>query len=345
MRRTRGGADLRQWAELVLPWLPPPDLAAAASTCKALSRVAKSVSSRRASDATRGLERHSIPFLDPTGDGQPYSYFLYTRFPVLALSSPAPSAQPWGGDPDKNRILDASSLAVFASPITGSGAGCGCNVCAPLAVGDYGRCPCSSPKMGSFSSSNAGNGTDLMTECGTNCSCGVECVNRLTQRGVSVKLRIVKDRNRGWGLHAAQVIHRGQFVCEYAGEFLTTEEARKRQRTYDELACGGRLHPALLVVREHLPSGKACLRVNIDATKVGNIARFVNHSCDGGNLSTVLVRNSGSLLPRLCFFAAKDVVDGEELTFSYGVADLTKQGLPCFCGSSCCVGRLPSEET
>lgn len=71
--------------------------------------------------------------------------------------------------------------------------------------------------MGSFSSSNAGNGTDLMTECGTNCSCGVECVNRLTQRGVSVKLRIVKDRNRGWGLHAAQVIHRGQFVCEYAG--------------------------------------------------------------------------------------------------------------------------------
>ncbi|RWW84444.1 hypothetical protein BHE74_00006949 [Ensete ventricosum] len=281
MRRTRGGADLRQWAELVLPWLPPPDLAAAACTCKALSRVAKSVSSRRASDAARGLERHPIPFLDPTGDDQPYSYFLYTRFPVLALFPPAPSAQPWGGDPDKNRILDASSLAVFASPITGSGAGCGCNVCAPLAVGDYGRCPCSSPKMGSFS-----------------------------------------------------------------GEFLTTEEARRRQRTYDELACGGRLHPALLVVREHLPSGKACLRVNVDATKVGNVARFVNHSCDGGNLSTVLVRNSGSLLPRLCFFAAKDVVDGEELSFSYGVADLTKQGLlPCFCGSSCCVGRLPSEET
>lgn len=126
---------------------------------------------------------------------------------------------------------------------------------------------------------------------------------------------------------------------------MTTKEARRRQQTYDELASAGKLSPALLVVREHLPSGKACLRVNMDATKMGNIARFINHSCDGGNLSTILVRNSGSLLPRLCFFAAKDIFDGEELTFSYGVADLRKEALRCFCGSSCCLGRLPSEET
>jgi [histone H3]-lysine36 N-dimethyltransferase SETMAR len=28
-------------------------------------------------------------------------------------------------------------------------------------------------------------------------------------------------------------------------------------------------------LREHIPSGKACLRVNIDATRVGNVARFI----------------------------------------------------------------------
>jgi [histone H3]-lysine36 N-dimethyltransferase SETMAR len=98
-------------------------------------------------------------------------------------------------------------------------------------------------------------------------------------------------------------------------------------------------------MREHLPSGKACLRVNIDVTKVGSVARFINHSCDGGNLQPVLVRASGSLLPRLCFFAARDIVEGEELTFSYGDAGLRPKGLSCLCRSLGCSGVLPLEET
>ncbi|KAL9323829.1 hypothetical protein ACSQ67_008686 [Phaseolus vulgaris] len=107
----------------------------------------------------------------------------------------------------------------------------------------------------------------------------------------------------------------------------------------------GRFSSALLVVREHLPSGKACLRLNIDATRIGNIARFVNHSCDGGNLSTKLVRSSGALFPRLCFFASKDIPVDEELTFSYGEIRKRSKGLPCFCNSPSCVGTLPSEDT
>lgn len=131
-----------------------------------------------------------------------------------------------------------------------------------------------------------------------------------------------------------------------AGEFLTTAEARRRQRGYDEAASGGgRVSAALLVLREHLPSGRACLRVNIDATAVGNAARFINHSCDGGNLAGVLVRSSGLLLPRLCFFASRDIEVGEELTFSYGEAAGQHTGRPCFCGSPDCQGFLPSEET
>ncbi|XP_020578130.1 histone-lysine N-methyltransferase SUVR3-like [Phalaenopsis equestris] len=129
-----------------------------------------------------------------------------------------------------------------------------------------------------------------------------------------------------------------------AGEFVTTEEARRRLHAYDELASTRNFSPALLVVREHLPSGKACLRVNIDATEIGNVARFINHSCDGGNLMVVLVRNSGCFLPRLCFFAAVDISEGEELIFSYGDAPRRPNGLPCFCGKEECMGVLPSEE-
>lgn len=43
------------------------------------------------------------------------------------------------------------------------------------------------------------------------------------------------------------------------------------------------------VVREVLPSRTASLRISIDATRVGNVARFINHACDGGNLVPVLV--------------------------------------------------------
>lgn len=134
------------------------------------------------------------------------------------------------------------------------------------------------------------------------------------------------------------------------GELLTTKEARRRQQEYDQLSESGHLahfSSALLVVREHLPSRKACLRLNIDATRIGNVARFINHSCDGGNLSTVLIRSTGSLLPRLCFFASRDIGQDEELSFSYGEARLRpeSEGSPCFCGASSCSGTLPSEHT
>lgn len=45
----------------------------------------------------------------------------------------------------------------------------------------------------------------------------------------------------------------------------------------------------LQVVREYLHTG-ACLRLNIDATFRGNVARFFNHACDGGSLDLTVVR-------------------------------------------------------
>lgn len=326
-------------AELVLPLLPPQDLAAAASACRALRAAVAAVTARRAGDAARGLEPLPIPFRNYV-DSKPYAYFLYTPFSLtrLAPGASAPSAQPWGAAwtrpprptwPRPN--LDGLPSAVY-----------GC-ACAAAECGGT-QCACADVEADAAGSGlEAGMGS--LTECGDVCACAPSCGNRRTQRGVAVRLCVVRHLHKGWGLHAAEALSCGQFVCEYAGEFLTTEEARRRHKVYDELVSGGKLCPALIVIREHLPSGKACLRVNIDATRVGNVARFINHSCDGGNLHPVLVRSSGLLLPRLCFFAARDIVEGEELTFSYGDARVRPKGLPCFCGSSGCSGVLPSEET
>ncbi|OVA00895.1 SET domain [Macleaya cordata] len=334
-------------AELFLPWLSPSDLASASSACKTLHCISKSITTRRASDASRNFEKHPIPFIN-TIDSQPYSYFIYT--PSQILCSP-PLSQPWGSNLQKpiSNLFSSTNFGpymtslLFISATDESTSGCVCKSCSEEEDDGENGCPCSrfKPKV----LLGLGQDLEMMTECGPSCDCGVDCGNRLTQRGVSIRLKIFKDERKGWGLYAAQFLPRGEFICEYAGELLTTQEARKRQKKYDELALNSRFSAALLVVREHLPSGKACLRINIDATRVGNIARFINHSCDGGNLTTVLVRNSGALLPRLCFFASRDIVEGEELAFSYGEVRIKQNGLQCFCGSSGCLGALPSEQT
>ncbi|KAJ4970348.1 hypothetical protein NE237_003447 [Protea cynaroides] len=350
---------LFECAELIFPWLSPSNLASVSSTCKTLHQISRIITTRRASDAARSFEMNPIPFINCVDD-QPYFYFIYTRSQILGFTGSPPLAQqPWGFITSPTNIK--RSLSSRPSSDTGSDqnpmrsiskmleldSGCDCKSCSQShqvkEVGESECCTCSTIRPELLDSSPE---TEMvMTECGPSCACGLDCEYRSTLRGISIRLTIVKDRRKGWGLHAAQFIRHGMFVCEYAGEVLTTEEARSRHQKYDELASISQFSSALLVVREHLPSRKACLRVNIDATRVGNVARFINHSCDGGNLSTVLVRNSGLLLPRLCFFASRDIQEGEELTFSYGDVRLRPNGLQCFCSSSGCFGVLPSEQT
>lgn len=62
-------------------------------------------------------------------------------------------------------------------------------------------------------------GPPLILECGGACSCSADCHLRVTQRGLSVRVVVVRQRLTGWGLHAAQHITKGSFVCEYAGVF------------------------------------------------------------------------------------------------------------------------------
>ncbi|XP_059280918.1 histone-lysine N-methyltransferase SUVR3 [Lycium ferocissimum] len=311
------GALLYRFAHLVLPYLEPADLASVSATCKALHVVSKAITSRRISDACRYLENYPIPFFNSV-DSELYPNSIYTPVQTLPTSPSIPSLC-WGGD------IGGGSGPVRRDPfvVRVEGAhGCDCESCGS-------NCPC----------------VNFSRECGPSCGCGSECGNRLTQKGLSVKLKVVKDRRKGWSLCAADFIPKGKFICEYAGELLTTEEARNRQRLYDKISKSSSFSPALLVVKEHLPSGNVCMRINIDATRIGNIARFINHSCDGGNLCTLIVRSSGALLPRVCFFSSRDILENEELAFSYGDTTLNSTGSQCFCSSACCRGILPAEHT
>lgn len=74
------------------------------------------------------------------------------------------------------------------------------------------------------------------------------------------------------------------------------------------------------VVRQHLPSGRAALRFNIDATRRGNVARFVNHRCGDPTAVLVIVWRSGEFLPVVSLVARRALEVGAEVTWSYGDA-------------------------
>ena len=67
--------------------------------------------------------------------------------------------------------------------------GCDCKRCDDE---DPDGCPC-------FSEMDE---LDMRNEYELSCECELECENRLTQRGVLVRLKIVRDRRKGWGLYA-----------------------------------------------------------------------------------------------------------------------------------------------
>ena len=101
-------------------------------------------------------------------------------------------------------------------------------------------------------------------------------------------------------------------------------------------------------VRQMLPSTQTAIVFTIDATTTGNIARFFNHRCGGGNLEPVIVRTAGSMLPHVAMFASEDIRAGEELTFAYGdsaaaaaLAAPDTKWRRCCCGTKSCLGYLP----
>ncbi|XP_010880368.1 histone-lysine N-methyltransferase SETMAR [Esox lucius] len=191
-------------------------------------------------------------------------------------------------------------------------------------------------------------------ECNILCGCSEACFNRVVQRGLGLKLCVYPTQYRGWGVRALEPISCGTFVCEYAGEVIGFEEARHRQ-----LAQGPQDNNYIIAVREYAGQ-RLVTETFVDPAVVGNVGRFLNHSCQP-NLFMVPVRVH-SPVPRLALFAARDIGPQEELTFDYSggftntlsVERLVQgdpgteasgtdklQRKPCHCGAENCVRFLP----
>ncbi|PBP20068.1 enhancer of zeste 2 isoform a [Diplocarpon rosae] len=160
-------------------------------------------------------------------------------------------------------------------------------------------------------------------ECGPECvSCGaVEridpvnkydyelfttgCQNVCLQRGVNKKTVIGQSQLVGFGLYLAEAVKKGDYLDEYNGENISSEEAERRGIIY---------HRKLLSFLFDLNRDRV-----IDAARLGNKTRFINHAStaeDGLNCEAKIVLVNGE--HRIKFVALRDMNPGEELLFNYG---------------------------
>ncbi|CAB1107992.1 unnamed protein product [Ectocarpus sp. CCAP 1310/34] len=81
----------------------------------------------------------------------------------------------------------------------------------------------------------------------------------------------------------------------------------------------------------------------VDAKDFGNVARFMNHSCDGNLVKKmVFVEGHDFRIPRVAFFSLEKIQAYEELTYDYNykVGSVEGKSLACRCGAPTCRGML-----
>ncbi|XP_002731395.1 histone-lysine N-methyltransferase SETMAR-like [Saccoglossus kowalevskii] len=193
--------------------------------------------------------------------------------------------------------------------------GCDCvNLCAD-------NCPC----VVRFGPSYNSDGCILVqscskpiVECNSMCICGSSCPNRIVQNGLQFKLQVFRTKHKGWGLRTLQDIPLNRFVCEYAGEVIGYKEAYRRAAQQQEDDSN-----YIIILKEHLTRGKV-VKTCVDPTTIGNIGRYINHSCDP-NLCMLAVRVDNEI-PKLGLFARRKIHQNEELSFDYaGEASLSHE--------------------
>ncbi|KAI3879533.1 hypothetical protein MKW92_031167 [Papaver armeniacum] len=231
------------------------------------------------------------------------------------------------------------------SKTTESSIGCSCQgTCVPNS-----DCPCIRANGGDTPYAN---GVlviqkSVVHECGPSCSCYPDCSNQVSQNGLKLRLEVFKTKDKGWGLRSWDPIRAGTFICEYAGEVIGKDD-RGGANVDDEYTFNAtdtedyylkewNYVPELIEEERHMDSNekfKPSSPIMISAKKMGNVARFMNHSCSPNVLwQLVLHGKSKDSFPHIMFYALKHIPPMTELTYNYANCGPKKR---CFCGSSNC---------
>nr|ACR35362.1 unknown [Zea mays] len=143
------------------------------------------------------------------------------------------------------------------------------------------------------------------------------------------RLTFGKSKIHGYGVFAKVAHKAGDMMVEYIGEIVRPPISDTRER---------RIYNSLV------GAGTYMFRIDdervIDATRVGSIARLINHSCEPNCYSRAITILGDE---HIIIFAKRDIDPWEELTYDYRFFS-SDQRLPCFCGFPKCRGVVNDVE-
>ncbi|KAG8011812.1 Histone-lysine N-methyltransferase NSD3 [Nibea albiflora] len=162
------------------------------------------------------------------------------------------------------------------------------------------------------------------------CPAGDNCENQCFSKRLYAETEVVKTDERGWGLRTNQALKKGDFVTEYVGEVIDSEECQQRiKRAHENHVTNFYM---LTLTKDRV----------IDAGPKGNSSRFMNHSCSP-NCETQKWTVNGDV--RIGLFALCDIDAYTELTFNYNLHCVGNRRTSCHCGSDNCSGFLGVQPT
>lgn len=152
---------------------------------------------------------------------------------------------------------------------------------------------------------------------------GVE-VNTLTTR--KKRLKFGRSTIHDWGLYAMEFIPADDVVIEYVGDIIRPKIADEREKKYNDQGIGS----------------SYLFRIDddkvIDATTMGNLARFLNHHCDPNCYAKIIPFAQSK---RIVIYSKRDIQAGEEVTYDYKFPlEPEELKVKCLCGAAKCRGNL-----
>ncbi|XP_029106167.1 histone-lysine N-methyltransferase SETD1A isoform X2 [Scleropages formosus] len=138
------------------------------------------------------------------------------------------------------------------------------------------------------------------------------------------KLRFGRSRIHEWGLFAMEPIAADEMVIEYVGQNIRQMVADNREKRYAQEGIGS----SYLFRVDH--------DTIIDATKCGNLARFINHCCTPNCYAKVITIESQK---KIVIYSKQPIGINEEITYDYKFP-IEENKIPCLCGTENCRGTL-----
>ncbi|KAJ8286506.1 hypothetical protein GJAV_G00039960 [Gymnothorax javanicus] len=138
------------------------------------------------------------------------------------------------------------------------------------------------------------------------------------------KIRFCKSHIHDWGLFALEPIAADEMVIEYVGQNIRQVIADMREKRYEDEGIGS----SYMFRVDH--------DTIIDATKCGNFARFINHSCNPNCYAKVITVESQK---KIVIYSRQSINVNEEITYDYKFP-IEDDKIPCLCGAENCRGTL-----